>query len=124
MYKKAAAERERALRKLVGSTEARAANTSELKTQLVGLQVAVTERKQVEQLAGQSAAAATALLAVLCVFAGVPPVVANRRQQMQDIVKRRRLVELAKAQAHEISVLRTEVERLRMRTFPALVQVD
>jgi len=43
---------------------------------------------------------------------------------MQDIVTRRRLVELVKSQAQEISVLQAEVEKLRMRTFPALVQVD
>jgi len=43
---------------------------------------------------------------------------------MHDIVTRRRLVELVKSQAQEISVLQSEVERQRMRTFPALVQVD
>lgn len=43
---------------------------------------------------------------------------------MQDIVMRRQLVELVKSQAEEISVLQSEVEKLRMRTFPALVQVD
>jgi len=43
---------------------------------------------------------------------------------MNDIVNRRRLVEEAKSHDQEISVLRTELERLRMRTFPALVQVD
>lgn len=43
---------------------------------------------------------------------------------MADIVSRRRLVELARAQAAEIGVLRAELERLRMATFPALVQVD
>lgn len=43
---------------------------------------------------------------------------------MQDIITRRKLVDLAKAQAQEIAILRAEVERLRMRTFPALVQID
>ena len=43
---------------------------------------------------------------------------------MKDIITRRKLVDLAKAQAQEIAILRAEVERLRMRTFPALVQVD
>ena len=43
---------------------------------------------------------------------------------MHDIVQRRRLVETAKSQAQEVAVLRAELERLRMRTFPALVQVD
>ena len=43
---------------------------------------------------------------------------------MADIVSRRRMVELVRAQAAEIGVLRGELERLRMATFPALVQVD
>ena len=45
-------------------------------------------------------------------------------KRMQDIITRRKLVDLAKAQAQEIAILRAEVERLRMRTFPALVQID
>ncbi|XP_077991965.1 cilia- and flagella-associated protein 43-like [Glandiceps talaboti] len=45
-------------------------------------------------------------------------------KRMHDIVQRRKLVDLAKAQAQEVAVLRAEVERLRMRTFPALVQVE
>ena len=43
---------------------------------------------------------------------------------MRSIVERRRLVEMAKEKAQEVAVLRMEVERLRMRTFPALVQVE
>ncbi|PFX29198.1 cilia- and flagella-associated protein 43-like [Stylophora pistillata] len=45
-------------------------------------------------------------------------------RRLQDIVARRKLVDLAKAQAQEVAVLRAEVERLRMRTFPALVQIE
>ena len=56
--------------------------------------------------------------------AGVLPSVANAEARMVEIVSRRQLVELAKAQATEVSILRTEVERLRMKTFPALVQVE
>ena len=48
----------------------------------------------------------------------------GQQKRMQDIVQRRKLVDLAKAQAQEVAVLRAEVERLRMRTFPALVQVE
>lgn len=47
-----------------------------------------------------------------------------REKRYQQIVQRRKLVDLAKAQANEVAVLRAEVERLRMRTFPALVQVE
>ena len=63
-----------------------------------------------------------------CLFslraAGIPPSEAGVRQRMADIVGRRRHVELARAQAAEINLLRSELERLRMATFPALVQVD
>lgn len=49
---------------------------------------------------------------------------ANQRERMQQVVRRRRLVDLAKAQAQEVAYLRAEVERLRMKTFPALVQIE
>ena len=57
-----------------------------------------------------------------CAAAGRSDTGAERR--LQDIVARRKLVDLAKAQAQEVAVLRAEVERLRMRTFPALVQIE
>lgn len=59
---------------------------------------------------------------VPCTAAGRSDTGAERR--LQDIVARRKLVDLAKAQAQEVAVLRAEVERLRMRTFPALVQIE
>jgi len=49
---------------------------------------------------------------------------AGQDQRYREIIQRRKLVDLAKAQAQEVAVLRAEVERLRMRTFPALVQVE
>ena len=48
----------------------------------------------------------------------------DREDRYRDIVQRRKLIDLAKAQAQEVAMLRTELERLRMRTFPALVQLD
>ncbi|XP_075245567.1 cilia- and flagella-associated protein 43-like isoform X2 [Convolutriloba macropyga] len=48
----------------------------------------------------------------------------SEHSRMKDIVQRRKLVDLAKNQAQEVAVLRAEVERLRMRTFPALVQIE
>ena len=48
----------------------------------------------------------------------------SAQSRMKDIASRRKLVELAKTQANEIKILREEVERLRMKTFPALVQVQ
>uniref|UniRef100_A0A8C4WKC6 Cilia- and flagella-associated protein 43 n=1 Tax=Gopherus evgoodei TaxID=1825980 RepID=A0A8C4WKC6_9SAUR len=46
------------------------------------------------------------------------------KEHYQNIVQRRQLVDLAKEQAQEISVLQAEVERLRMRTFPALFEME
>ena len=48
----------------------------------------------------------------------------EKERRMQTIITRRKLVDLAKTQSSDIGVLRAEVERLRMRTFPALVQVE
>lgn len=56
--------------------------------------------------------------------ADVAPSEANREQRMREIVLRRKLVDTIKAQDEEYSILKMEVERLRMKTFPALVQVD
>lgn len=38
---------------------------------------------------------------------------------LKDIYNRRRLVDLAKSQSQDIAILRSEVEKLRMRTYPA-----
>lgn len=48
----------------------------------------------------------------------------EQQERMRQVVRRRRLVDLAKAQAQEVAFLRAEVERLRMKTFPALVQIE
>ncbi|XP_030012526.1 cilia- and flagella-associated protein 43 [Sphaeramia orbicularis] len=45
---------------------------------------------------------------------------AKREQRYQEIVQRKRLEDLARAQAQELAVLWAEVERLRMKNFPAL----
>ncbi|CAF3379261.1 unnamed protein product [Rotaria sp. Silwood1] len=49
---------------------------------------------------------------------------ADQQDRIHQVVRRRRLVDLAKAQAQEVAYLRAEVERLRMKTFPALVQIE
>ncbi|XP_077205761.1 cilia- and flagella-associated protein 43 isoform X2 [Paroedura picta] len=41
------------------------------------------------------------------------------KERYEDILQRQQLVDLAKAQAQELSILQAEVERLRMKTFPA-----
>jgi len=40
-----------------------------------------------------------------------------REEKFQQIIQRRKLVDLAKAQAQEVAFLRSEVERLRMKIF-------
>ncbi|XP_056617541.1 LOW QUALITY PROTEIN: cilia- and flagella-associated protein 43 [Triplophysa dalaica] len=41
----------------------------------------------------------------------------------KDIILRKKLVNVAKMQSHEILLLRAEVEKLRMKNFPALAQL-
>lgn len=60
----------------------------------------------------------------VCNFSAEQRLDTGAEKRYQEIVQRRKLVDLAKAQAQEVAVLRAEVERLRMRTFPALVQVE
>ncbi|XP_053162414.1 cilia- and flagella-associated protein 43 isoform X2 [Hemicordylus capensis] len=45
------------------------------------------------------------------------------KEHYEDILQRQQLVDLAKEQARELSILQAEVERLRMRTFPAFFDV-
>lgn len=47
-----------------------------------------------------------------------------QNEKFQQIIQRRKMVDLAKAQAQEVAFLRSEVERLRMKTFPALIQIE
>ena len=58
------------------------------------------------------------------VVTDVAPSEANREQRMIEIKTRKELVNTVKSQDETYSSLRAEVERLRMKTFPALVQVD
>ncbi|XP_015275585.1 PREDICTED: cilia- and flagella-associated protein 43 [Gekko japonicus] len=46
------------------------------------------------------------------------------KEHYEDILQRQQLVDLAKAQAQELSILQAEVERLRMKTFPAFFDVQ
>nr|KAJ3422347.1 Cilia- and flagella-associated protein 43 [Polyrhizophydium stewartii] len=43
----------------------------------------------------------------------------RRKDPLREIYTRRRLIDLAKSQAQDIAILREEVERLRLRTYPA-----
>ena len=42
-----------------------------------------------------------------------------QKSSLKDIYTRRRLVDLAKSQSQDITILRGEVEKLRLRTYPA-----
>lgn len=44
-------------------------------------------------------------------------------KRYQEIVQRRKLEDLAKAQAEDLALLMREVERLRRRNFPSLDQL-
>lgn len=79
----------------------------QLEQEIQELRASVSERRHIYNAVGVEQAAAR-----------------NAQERYQDIVQRRKLVDLAKSQAQEINALRAEVERLRMKTFPALVQME
>lgn len=43
----------------------------------------------------------------------------NQHDSHKELFTRRRLVDLAKSQAQDLAILREELERLRLRTYPA-----
>nr|XP_054378789.1 cilia- and flagella-associated protein 43 isoform X3 [Pongo abelii] len=45
------------------------------------------------------------------------------KERYENMMQQQKLTNISKQQAEQISVLQTEVERLRMKTFPALVQM-
>lgn len=47
----------------------------------------------------------------------------DAEERYQEIIQRKKLVDLARAQAEEVATLRAEVERMRMKSFPALAQL-
>ncbi|XP_022080756.1 cilia- and flagella-associated protein 43-like [Acanthaster planci] len=105
-HEKAVEERKKTLRGLRHTIWSKEKNNAGLDDDLEEMNVSVAERKHINEV---NAAMRN---------------VGGSAQRMKDIVQRRKLVDLAKAQAQEVAVLRAEVERLRMRTFPALVQVE
>ena len=96
-------DRKRILDRLNRLIREKEAECTVLDCELKELAVSLVERQQVQEA---------------CVDDMVPAA----DQRMKDIVARRKLVDLAKSQSQEVAVLRAEVERLRMKTFPALVQ--
>ncbi|XP_058292027.1 cilia- and flagella-associated protein 43 isoform X4 [Hylobates moloch] len=45
------------------------------------------------------------------------------KERYENMMQQQKLTNISKQQAEQISILQTEVERLRMKTFPALVQM-
>ncbi|KAK0070099.1 cilia- and flagella-associated protein 43 [Biomphalaria pfeifferi] len=105
-HEKTLAQKKQFLRDMAKSTKNKALNNKKLDEELLDLNVVVNERKQIEDINIENRDDDSM----------------NRRYQ--EIVQRRKMVDLAKAQAQEVAILRAEVERLRMHTFPALVQVE
>ncbi|XP_041368827.1 cilia- and flagella-associated protein 43-like isoform X2 [Gigantopelta aegis] len=99
-------EKKKILKELNKMTYQKQNNNSGLSMQLQDINVSVHERVHIDEVNAEKRKDTGA------------------EKRYQEIVQRRKLVDLAKAQAQEVAVLRAEVERLRMRTFPALVQVE
>ena len=45
------------------------------------------------------------------------------KERYENMMRQQKLTKISKQQADQISILQAEVERLRMKTFPALVQM-
>nr|KAG5692265.1 hypothetical protein BaRGS_007173 [Batillaria attramentaria] len=106
-HDKNVAEKKRIMTELRNTMKHRATHNESLEGELKELNVAVNERRHIDDVNVERRQDT-----------------AGAERRYQEIVQRRKLVDLAKAQAQEVAVLRAEVERLRMRTFPALVQVE
>ncbi|XP_055758385.1 cilia- and flagella-associated protein 43 isoform X1 [Salvelinus fontinalis] len=84
----------------------KAAKNSALDEQLTNMQVTVAERRHIcEAIAMEENHESDA------------------EERYQEIIQRKKLVDLARTQAEEVATLRAEVERMRMKSFPALAQL-
>ena len=104
MFQRKVKDKKRSLARLDRMISEKESDCNELDSSLKELAVSLVERQQIQDASGGA------------------DMIAVSEQRMRDIVARRKLVELAKSQSQEVAVLRAEVERLRMKTFPALVQ--
>ncbi|XP_062375052.1 cilia- and flagella-associated protein 43 [Sardina pilchardus] len=95
----------RLIKQLEKQTSAKVDKNSALDTQLASMRITVAERRTIYHT-----------------IAMEENQEAESEQRYQEILERKRLVELAREQAQEVAVLRAEVERMRMKTFPALGQ--
>ncbi|XP_076437884.1 cilia- and flagella-associated protein 43-like [Babylonia areolata] len=99
-HEKVMAEKQRSLAKLEKTMQQRDTGYRLKNTVLADLNVTVSERRN---------------LAGIFVSRNVDT---DAEQRYRQVLYRRQLVNLAQAQAQEMSALRTQVERLRLRTFP------
>ncbi|XP_062576681.1 cilia- and flagella-associated protein 43-like isoform X2 [Saccostrea cucullata] len=105
-HEKNVKEKKKIMKDLQKTIKSRDSENFSMDNDLAELNVTVNERRLIDQVNAERRSDTGA------------------EKRYQEIVQRRKLVDLAKAQAQEVAVLRAEVERLRMRTFPALVQVE
>ncbi|ESO90244.1 hypothetical protein LOTGIDRAFT_233795 [Lottia gigantea] len=103
-HEKNVSEKRKILKDLNKTIRTKESSNQDLDSQLTEINVSVNERKHIDDVNAERRLDTGA------------------EKRYKEIVQRRKLVDLAKAQAQEVAVLRAEVERLRMRTFPALVQ--
>ncbi|KAI8926587.1 WD40-repeat-containing domain protein [Entophlyctis helioformis] len=94
-------EKQKVLQRLDGKIGKKHTENHSLETHLHSLEQSVTERQKISDNKLKRA----------------PDV--QKMDPLREIYTRRRLIDLAKSQAQDIAILREEVERLRLRTYPA-----
>lgn len=94
-------EKRKAIEKTKGVISRKASENKSLENQLVDLQEALEQRQEIFI---RTTSKATGKVA---------------SNTLKEIFTRRKLADLARSQAQDIAILREEVERLRLRTYPA-----
>jgi|EP01043_Picozoa_sp_COSAG02_P012970 ribosomal protein L16 Arg81 hydroxylase len=100
-------QRQQAFRKLAKQIKEKRVANEKLDASIMDASVAVAQREQISAM--QKTAADKEGMA---------------RRRMKEVVTRRRLLELARAQTDEVDILREELDRLRQRTFPSFHQLQ
>ncbi len=101
-------EKKKALRKAQTQVRDMSGENEELDEDMAGLEAAVLERERLVELQGVSGGS-----------------VKEQAKLVADgLMMQRKLVELARAQTHEIEMMREELVRLRARTFPSFAQLQ
>uniref|UniRef100_A0A3P8XTF8 Cilia- and flagella-associated protein 43 n=1 Tax=Esox lucius TaxID=8010 RepID=A0A3P8XTF8_ESOLU len=84
----------------------KAEKNAALDEQLANMQVTVAERRHIYEAIGNKQSTES-----------------DAEERYQEIIQRKKLVDLIRAQAEEVAVLRAKLERMRMKTFPVLDQL-